>query len=78
MSKNTAWLLPLRRALKVVEVKTLFPNLDREEGVPEVAEHQQLLSEVMHSLRAGEGPTERLFADQRWEWVESSAPRQSW
>jgi ribonuclease HI len=78
MSRNPAWLQPLRRALKVIEVKTLFPRLDRGEGVPEVAVHQQLLSEVIHSLREGEGPTEHLFADQRWEQVESSAPRQSW
>jgi hypothetical protein len=42
MSKNPAWLQPLRRALKVVEVKNLFPRLDRGEGVPEVAVHQQL------------------------------------
>ncbi len=40
--------------------------------------HQQLLSAVIHSLRVGEGPTERLFVDQRWERVENSAPRQSW
>jgi hypothetical protein len=74
MSKNPAWLQPLRRALKVVEVKTLFPRLDWGEGVPEVAVHQQLLSEVIHSLREGKGPTEHLFADQRWERVESSVP----
>jgi hypothetical protein len=74
MSKNPAW--PLRRALEVVEVKNLFPRLDRGEGVPEVAVHQQLLSEVICSLREGEGPTERLFADKQWERVESSAPRQ--
>jgi hypothetical protein len=78
MSKNPAWLQPLRRALKVVEGKTLFSRLDRGEGVPEVAVHQQLLSEVIRSLREGEGPTEHLFADQRRERVESSAPRQSW
>jgi hypothetical protein len=78
MSKNSAWLQPLCRALKVVEVKNLFPHLDRGEGVPEVAVHQILLSEVIHNLLDGEGPTKRLFADQRWERVESLAPRQSW
>ncbi len=77
MSKNPAWLQPLRLALKVVEVKTLFPPLDRGEGVPEVAVHQQLLSEVIPCLREleGEGPTEHFFADLQWERVESSAPR---
>jgi hypothetical protein len=40
MSKSPAWLHPLRRALKVVEVKNLFPHLDRREGVPEVAVHK--------------------------------------
>ena len=78
MSRNPAWLQPLRRALKVVEVKTLFPYLDRGEGVPEVAVHQALLSEVIRGLRGAEGPTERLFEDQRWERVESAAPRKSW
>ena len=78
MSRNPAWLQPLRRALKVVEVRTLFPYLDRGEGVPEVAVHQALLSEVIRGLRGGESPTEPLFEDQRWERVESSAQRKSW
>ena len=71
MSRNPAWLQPLRRALKGVEVRTLFPYLDRGEGVPEVAVHHALLSEVIRGLRGGESPTEPLFEDQRWERVES-------
>jgi hypothetical protein len=59
-------------------VKNLFLHLDRGEKVREVAVHQALLSEVIRGLRAGEGPVAHLFADQRWERVESSAPRQSW
>ncbi len=43
-------------------MKTLFVRLDQGEGVPEVVVHQQLLSEVIHILREGEGPTEHLFA----------------
>ncbi len=46
--------------------------------MPEVAVHRQLLSEVIHGRREGGGPTEHLFADQRWERVERSARRQSW
>ena len=33
---------------------------------------------MLINLRVGEGLTERLFADQLWERVESSAPQQSW
>jgi hypothetical protein len=69
MSKNPAWLQPLRPALKVVEVKTLFPYLDRGEGAPEVAVHQQLLFEVLHSLREGEGPTTELVIHTEQEWI---------
>ena len=79
MSRNQAWLQPLSRALMLVKVKPLFSYLDRGEGAPEVAVHQTLLSEVIRDLRAGEGPTEHLYEDhwQRWERVESSAPRLS-
>jgi hypothetical protein len=78
MSRNPAWLQPLRRVLKLVDTKTLFPRLDRGEGAPEVAVHQALLFDVIHSLRQGEGPVERLFADIRWQRVRSSASRRSW
>ena len=78
MSRNPAWLQPLRRVLKLVDTKTLFPRLDRGEGAPEVAVHQALLFDVIHSLRQGEGPVEHLFADIRWQRVRSSASRRSW
>jgi hypothetical protein len=75
MSRNPAWLQPLRlrRVLKLVDTKTLFPHLDRGEGAPEVAVHQALLFDVIHSLRQGDGPVEHLFADIRWQLVRSSA-----
>jgi ribonuclease HI len=78
LSRNPAWLQPLRRALKVVDVKGLFPRLDRGEGAQEAAAHQALLSDVIHGLQQSEGPVGHLFADQRWRLVRSSAPRQSW
>ena len=78
MSRNPAWLQPLRRALRAVDVKGLFPRLDRREGVREDAVHQALLSDVIHGLQQGEGPVEHLFADERWQRVKCSAPRQSW
>jgi hypothetical protein len=78
MSRNPAWLQPLRRALKAVDVKGLFLRLDRREGVLEDAVHQTLLSDVIHCLQQGEGPEEHLFADERWQRVKCSATRQGW
>ena len=49
MRRNPAWLQPLRRVLKLVDTKTLFPRLDRGEGAPEVAVHQALLFDVIQS-----------------------------
>ena len=62
MSRYPAWLQPLRRALRAVDVKGLFPRLDRRDGVQEDAVHQALLSDVIHGLQQGEGPVEHLFA----------------
>ncbi len=74
MSRNPAWLQPLRRALRAVDVKGLFPRLDRGEGAPEAAVHQALL--FARGCRApGTGPLGDLFADERWRLVLSSAPR---
>jgi hypothetical protein len=78
MTRNPEWLLPLRRALKAVDVTQLFHSLDRGEGAQEVAVHQALISDVIHGLRQREGPVGHLFADDRWGFVRSSAPRRSW
>ena len=78
MTKNPEWLLPLRRALKAVDVTQLFHSLDRGEGAQEVAVHQALISDVIQGLRQREGPVGHLFADDRWRLVRSSAPRRSW
>ncbi len=78
MSRNQVWLQPLCRVLKLVDTKTLFPRLDRGEGAPEVAVHQALLFDVIHSLRQGEGPVEHLFAGIRWQRVRISASQRSW
>ena len=40
--------------------------------------HQALISDVRHGLRQREGPVGHLFADDRWGFVRSSAPRRSW
>jgi hypothetical protein len=47
--KKPEWLEPFRRAIRIVDFKRLFPSLDRGEGVPEVAFHQSLISEVLPS-----------------------------
>ncbi len=70
MSRNPVWLQPLRMALQVVDVKRLFPRLDRGEGTPEVAVHQALLSDVIHGLQQSVGPVGHLFADERWRLAE--------
>jgi hypothetical protein len=73
-----AWPQPLRRVLKAVEIKTLFPSLDRWEGAPEVEVHQALFSCVIHGLQQGEGPVEHLFTAERWLRVKNSASQRSW
>jgi hypothetical protein len=78
MSRNPAWLQPLHRALKVVDVKGLFPRLNRREGAPEVAVYQALLFDMIHSLQQEEVLAKHLFTDERWQQVRSSAPRRSW
>ncbi len=69
MRKKPAWLEPFRRALRVVDCKRLFPSLDRVEGVPEVAVHQALMSDVLHGLRQADVQLGPLFTDNRWRLV---------
>ena len=76
--KSPQWLEPLRRALRVVETRRLFPRLSRGEGASEVEVHQALLSDVIHGLKQQGTQIEPLFADERWKLVRSSAPRRSW
>ena len=76
--KSPQWLEPLRRALRVVETRRLFPRLSRAEGAHEAEVHQALLSDVIHGLRQHGTQIESLFADERWNLVQSSAPRRSW
>jgi hypothetical protein len=78
MRKKPAWLEPFRRALRVVDCKRLFPSLDRGEGVPDVAVHQALISDVLRGLRQADMQIGPLFTDNRWRLVRSSAPRRSW
>jgi hypothetical protein len=77
MRLNPPWLQPLRRALGTADCKHLFPRLDRGEGVPEVAAHQTLLSELIHGLKQPDVQTEALVTDRRWRLVRSFASRQS-
>ena len=78
LSRSSSWLEPLRRALGSVDVRKLFPRLQRGEGAPRTAEHQALLHDVLRGLRDSEAPIGPLFADERWARVSSSAPQQSW
>ena len=78
MKKDPAWLQPFRRSLREVDVRRLFPSLNRSEGAREAAVHQALISDVICGLEQRAVPIEHLFADQRWRLVRSSAPRQSW
>ena len=78
MKKDPAWLQPFRRTLQVVDVRRLFPSLNRSEGAPEPAAHQALISDVIRGIQQREVPVGHLFADERWRLVKSSAPRRSW
>ena len=75
MSRNPEWPLPLRRALKAVDVTQLFHILDRGEGAQEVAVHQALISDVIQGLRQREGPVGHLFADDRWGFCAQLCPQ---
>ncbi len=78
MRKKQEWLEPFRRALCVVDCKRLFPSLDRGKGVPDVAVHQALISDVLRGLRQADVQIGRLFTDNSWRLVRSSAPQRSW
>ncbi len=78
MKNDPAWLKPFRRSLRVVDVRRLFPSLNRSEGAPEPAAHQALMSEVIRGIQQREVHVEHLFADERWRLVRSSAPRRIW
>jgi hypothetical protein len=66
MRKKSAWLEPFRRALRVVDCKGLFPSLDWGEGVPDVAVHQALISDVLRGFRQADVQIGPLFTDNRW------------
>jgi hypothetical protein len=61
-----------------VDVRRLFPSLNRSEGAREAAAHQTLISDVIRGLDQRDVPVGHLFADERWLLVRSSAPRRSW
>ena len=65
LSRSSSWLEPLRRALRVgsVDVRKLFPRLQRGEGAPRTAEHQALLHEVLRGLRDPDVWVSLLLAD---------------
>ena len=72
------WLHPLRRVLTVAKTATLFPRLDRGEGVAEVPVHQELVHDVLTGLNRPEPDVVALLTDARWEAVRSTAPLAVW
>jgi hypothetical protein len=77
MKKDPAWLQLFRRTLLEVDVRRLFPSLNRSEGARETAVHQALISDVIRGLQQQSVPVGHLVADERWRLVRSSAPRRS-
>ena len=78
LRRQPHWLGPLRRVLLVADAQTLFPRLNRGEGVPNVPVHQALMHDVLAGLeRQGANLTE-LFTDERWNSVISTAPLTVW
>ena len=80
MSRNPGWLSPLRRLLERVQARSLFPRLDRGQGVQEIPAHQALVSQLLGALHNTHAAQElqEIFADVRWTAVRSSAPVLSW
>ena len=75
---NPRWLEPLRRLLKRVDTVSLFRKLDRGLGAPAPPVHQTLVYDVLRGLQDSGVPVARLFEDERWAQVRSSAPVRSW
>jgi hypothetical protein len=73
------WLQSLCQALEVMDVTGLFPRLDLREGEPEVAVHQALLFDVIHSLQRRRfwRSTYSLTNAGNWGGARSLAPRRS-
>jgi hypothetical protein len=51
MKKDPVWLQPFRRTLRDVDVRRLFPSLNRSEWARETAVHQALISDVIRGLQ---------------------------
>ncbi len=50
MRRNPPWLQPLRRALGMADCKRLSPRIDRGEGTPEVAAHQDACEGILEMV----------------------------
>jgi hypothetical protein len=65
-------------AARTLPFSSLFPLLDRGEGVPDEAVDQALLHDVLHGLRMGDVSVSSLCVDDSWDTWRSSATWLSW
>ena len=78
LPRRPHWLEPLRRALTLADAAALFPRLPRGEGTRNAPAHQTLVSDTIRALRHPQCDTPRLFMDERWQLVRSTAPVSVW
>jgi hypothetical protein len=83
IARYPQWLSPLHLVLTQVNLRDLFPRVDRGAHPAPVPVHQELIQQVLSTLRSeaslqrAETP-ESLLSDSRWDRVRSSAPKGSW
>ena len=83
LPRNPKWLSPLRRILTKLDLRDLFPRVDRGAKPAPVAVHQELVHQVLSTLRSPPSfhraaKLESLFRDGRWDRIRSSALRARW
>ena len=71
---HSGWLEPLLG----YDAAALFPRLPRGEGARNAPAHQALMSDTIRALRHPQCDTPRLFMDDRWQLVRSTAPVSVW
>ena len=78
LSRQPSWLEPLRRVLTLADAAVLFPRLARGEGAPEAQTHQLVLHDALRALSRPSCEPSRVFGDERWLHVRSTAPLYVW
>ena len=78
LPRQPSWLESLHRVLTLADAAVLFPRLARGEGAPEAQTHLLILHNALRALSRPSSEISRVFADERWLHVRSTAPLSVW